>query len=125
MGLTHWSGTLVPPDMRFRAAVFQFDEQAGRKPDRNWRALLRCLTASQGVWDRTKGFLDFASRTAHLSEIPLGEWSHGERLLVEVGWNLFNHGIERVDLQDLADTLGPIEWEAVVSAMRIYRGETP
>lgn len=57
--------------------------------DREWRAAVHIL-GSPILCGKAWAYVDFGERLVRFLEMPIGVWSHGEQLLVQAAWDLFN-----------------------------------
>lgn len=74
---------------RYLAALLAYQDASRVSPNRDWRTLLYLLTALNGLWEATKGRLDFASGTTHLDPLDFEDLSTAERALLALAINLF------------------------------------
>lgn len=113
------TGAGTPDERRYRDELERYEAARGTAANNEWRALLRVLTADQWVWERVGDLLDYARGRVDLDEAR--GLSTTEGLLVGIGLALFR-GRGTVELSDLALLDAPT-FEAVVDALRLYRGE--
>lgn len=111
--LDHWQ--------RWRDALAEYQNEQGRLPDRNWRALFRLATVTPNLWRHVRSHIWYRDGTVHPGVEDGGHLSHGERLVLAVALNLFwERGV--INLADLAHTLGLSWWSVVMVALDEFRG---
>lgn len=122
-----WTRSLMTPsngpaehEQRYRAALLAFQDASGRPPDRHWRVLLHLLTALPGLWQATRGRLDFVHGTAHLDPAEFTSLSTSERALLAIGSNLFS-GRGAVDLALAIRCVDSVRWRILIRAIDLYR----
>lgn len=108
---------------RYQHALQQYRFARRIEADKYWRCMLLLTTVTAGLWEKVEPHLDMKRGDAWLDRVQQQEYLSGsEAGLLALARNLYNQA-ETVDIAELANTLDEDNWQLVLEALRIYRGE--
>lgn len=108
---------------RYKHVLQQYRFARRIEADKYWRCMVLLCTVTPSLWEKVEPHLDMKRGDAFLDQVQQQEYlSSSEAGLLSLARNLYNQAVT-VDIAELANTLDEDNWQLVLEALKIYRGE--